>query len=227
MPGCQDTYSARFGLPSLALAWFDEPPQRSAPVLGPDLCDHGGHSSVREEDLYPGAGAGATIWPHLYHEFITHFLDDCIYPARFLGFRQRRRSGPRRYTNYRLGGPMTRETLRTANGTPSPDRANPTTAPGGPHDSRDPWLRPGSPGFRTSPQAGQAGHGRTAVLRSQPVLVVDGRVEGGAFELICCECGDNPFLDYSQVASPAADTRSIPDRRGPGRLRAASRIDHL
>jgi hypothetical protein len=95
---------------------------------------------------------------------------------------------------------MTRETLLTGNGTPPPDRANPATAPGGPHDSRDPRLRPGSPGFRTSPQAGRAGHGRTAVLRSQPVLVVDGRVEGGAFELICCECGDNPYLDYSQVS---------------------------
>jgi hypothetical protein len=29
---------------------------------------------------------------------------------------------------------------------------------------------------------------------------VDGRVEGGVFELICCECGDNPYLDYSQVS---------------------------
>jgi hypothetical protein len=41
------------------------------------------------------------------------------------------------------------------------------------------------------------------VLRSQPVLIVDGRVEGGhtgAFELICCECGDNPYLDYSQIS---------------------------
>jgi hypothetical protein len=38
------------------------------------------------------------------------------------------------------------------------------------------------------------------VLRSQPVLIVDGRVEGGAFELICCECGDNPHLAYSQVS---------------------------
>ena len=22
----------------------------------------------------------------------------------------------------------------------------------------------------------------------------------GAFELICCECGDNPYLDYSRVS---------------------------
>ena len=57
-----------------------------------------------------------------------------------------------------------------------------------------------APGFRGSPQAGQPGHGCTAVLRSQPVLIVDGQVEGGAFELICCECGDNPYLDYSQIS---------------------------
>lgn len=98
---------------------------------------------------------------------------------------------------------MKRATLRTANGTPPPDRAIPTTAPARPHDSRDPWLRPGSPGFRASVPAGQPGHGGTAVLRSQPVLMVDGRVEGrhtGAFELICCECGDNPYLDYSQIS---------------------------
>lgn len=90
---------------------------------------------------------------------------------------------------------MTRATLRTATGTPPPDRTNPATAPGDPRDSRDPWLQPD-----TSPRAGQPGHGRTAVLRSQPVLIVDGRVVGGAFELICCECGDNPHLDYSQVS---------------------------
>jgi len=42
-------------------------------------------------------------------------------------------------------------------------------------------------------------------------------VEGGytgAFELICCECGDHPYLDYSEI-SPR------PQRiRGPYTLRA-------
>jgi hypothetical protein len=95
---------------------------------------------------------------------------------------------------------MTPAAPRTASGTPLPERTNPVAAPDDPHDSRDPWLRPGSPGFPASPQAGQPGHGCTAALRSQPVLMVDGRVEGGAFELICCECGDHPHLDYSQVS---------------------------
>ncbi len=51
--------------------------------------------------------------------------------------------------------------------------------------------------------AGEPGHGGTAVLRRQPVLAVDGHAERGytdAFELICCECGDNPYLDYSQIS---------------------------
>ena len=95
---------------------------------------------------------------------------------------------------------MTPAAPGTADGASLPQRMNPVATPDGPHDSRDPRLRPGSPGFHASPQAGQPGHGRTAVLRSQPVQVVDGRVEGGGFELICCECGDNPHLGYSQVS---------------------------
>jgi len=54
------------------------------------------------------------------------------------------------------------------------------------------------------PLAGQPGHGCTAVLRRQPARLVEGRAEGGCYsgacELICCDCGDNPRLDYSQVS---------------------------
>ena len=49
----------------------------------------------------------------------------------------------------------------------------------------------------------QPGHGWTVVLRRQPVRIVDGRPEGGytdAFEIVCCDCGDHPDLDYSEVA---------------------------
>jgi len=45
--------------------------------------------------------------------------------------------------------------------------------------------------------------GWTVVLRRQPARMVEGRPEGGytdAFEIICCECGDHPDLDYSQVS---------------------------
>ena len=54
--------------------------------------------------------------------------------------------------------------------------------------------------------------GWTVVLRRQPVRIVAGRPEGGyadAYELICCDCGDDPDLDYRDV-SP--DFRRI---RGP------------
>ena len=45
--------------------------------------------------------------------------------------------------------------------------------------------------------------GWTLVLRRQPVRLVEGRPEGGytdAYELICCDCGDDPGLDYRDVA---------------------------
>jgi hypothetical protein len=54
----------------------------------------------------------------------------------------------------------------------------------------------------TMTPAGQPGHGTTASVRRQPVRILEGRVEGGytdAFEIICYDCGDHRYLDYSQV----------------------------
>jgi hypothetical protein len=54
----------------------------------------------------------------------------------------------------------------------------------------------------TFPLVGQPGHGSTAFVRRQPVRIVNGRVEGGyteVFELICPGCGDNPYVDYSEI----------------------------
>jgi hypothetical protein len=51
-----------------------------------------------------------------------------------------------------------------------------------------------------------------ASLRRQPTRIVEGRKEGGytdAFELICCECGDHNYLDYSEM------TRLFQRIRGP------------
>ena len=48
----------------------------------------------------------------------------------------------------------------------------------------------------------QPGGGRT-VLRRQPARIVEGRPEGGytdVFEIICCDCGDRPDLDYREVS---------------------------
>ena len=70
------------------------------------------------------------------------------------------------------------------------------------HGRPDPWLRMGPMVGMTFPLVGQPGHGGTAFLRRQPARIVDGRVEGGytgVFELICPGCGDNPYVDYSEI----------------------------
>ena len=43
----------------------------------------------------------------------------------------------------------------------------------------------------------------TVVLRRRPVRIVNGRPEGGwtdQFEIVCCDCGDDPGLDYREVS---------------------------
>jgi len=43
----------------------------------------------------------------------------------------------------------------------------------------------------------------TVVLRRQPARIVDGLPAGpytDAFEIICCDCGDDPGLEYAQVS---------------------------
>jgi len=49
---------------------------------------------------------------------------------------------------------------------------------------------------------GQRADGWTLVLRRQPARIVAGRAEGGytdAFELICCDCGDDPDQDHREL----------------------------
>ena len=50
---------------------------------------------------------------------------------------------------------------------------------------------------------GRTGHGWTVVLRRRPARIVEGRPEGGytdEYEIICCDCGDDPDLDYREVS---------------------------
>jgi hypothetical protein len=59
---------------------------------------------------------------------------------------------------------------------------------------------------------GESGHGWTVVLRRRPVRIVHGQPEGGYtddFEIICCDCGDDPDLDYREVS------RELQRIRGP------------
>ena len=50
---------------------------------------------------------------------------------------------------------------------------------------------------------GRTGHGWTVVLRWRPARIVKGLPEGGytdEYEIICCDCGDDPDLDYREVS---------------------------
>ena len=50
---------------------------------------------------------------------------------------------------------------------------------------------------------GRTGYGWTVVLRRRPTRIVEGRPEGGytdEYEIICCDCGDDPDLDYREVS---------------------------
>ncbi len=49
----------------------------------------------------------------------------------------------------------------------------------------------------------QPGNGWTVVLRRRPVRMVEGRPEGGYtedYEIVCCDCGDDPDLNYCEVS---------------------------
>jgi hypothetical protein len=99
----------------------------------------------------------------------------------------------------------------------SPDRRRGIPASRRPHDGGDRSLRRDNQDLTALPPAGQPGHGATASLRRRPARIVEGRAQGrytDAFELICRECGDHPYLDYGEV-SPRL--RRI---RGPYTMRA-------
>jgi hypothetical protein len=54
----------------------------------------------------------------------------------------------------------------------------------------------------TVPVAGQPGHGMAASLRRQPARITGGGEKGGfrdVFEVVCCDCGDHPYWDYSEI----------------------------
>jgi hypothetical protein len=65
------------------------------------------------------------------------------------------------------------------------------------------------------------------VFRRQPVRIIAGEPEGGytnAFEIICCDCGDDPGLDYRDVSPELQRVRGpYPLRPALGRMRSTSR----
>ena len=86
--------------------------------------------------------------------------------------------------------------------TTTPGRSQGVRVARGRH-ARDPRGRVEAGDLMTAPLAGQLGHGVTSSVRRQPVRIVDGRREGGygdAFEVVCCDCGDRPYWDYSEIS---------------------------
>jgi hypothetical protein len=75
------------------------------------------------------------------------------------------------------------------------------------------------------PRPGQPGHGRTARLRRQSVWIAHERKSRrtGAFELICGDCGDHPYLEYSDLPSRLQQIRG-PYTREAG---LAAYVEHL
>ena len=103
--------------------------------------------------------------------------------------------------------------------------AGPAAVPASrPRDRRDRRLRIVPQAVVTAPPAGQPGHGSEAILRNQPVRIVDGRVEGGytdVYEIVCPDCGDRRDLDYSEVSW------RLQWLRGPHPLEAGLAAYHL
>lgn len=97
---------------------------------------------------------------------------------------------------------MNRADIHAVNGCQSADVSSAVLAPYFARHARDlgPGIETGK--AATMSPVGQPDHGTDASLRRQPVRMVEGRAEGGytdAFEVICCDCGDHRYLDYSQV----------------------------
>jgi hypothetical protein len=78
------------------------------------------------------------------------------------------------------------------------DRASSEPASPSPPD-----LPPSANGVLPPASVDQNGEIPRSFLRRQPARIVAGRIEGGytsAFEVIRCDCGDNPDLDCSEIS---------------------------
>jgi hypothetical protein len=106
-----------------------------------------------------------------------------------------------------------------------PARLSAVPASRGQRETPGPWLRTGSQEAAPLPAAGQPGHGRAASLRRQSAWIVDDRTGRytGLFEIICCDCGDHPYLDYEGIPP------RLQQIRGPYTLEAglAAYAEHL
>ena len=98
----------------------------------------------------------------------------------------------------------------------SPDRRRAIPVSRGPHDPGDRSPRSDNQDLHDTPSCWSARPRRHGEPAAPAARIVEGRAEGGytdAFELICCECGDHPYLDYCEV------TPRLQRIRGPYTMR--------
>ena len=119
---------------------------------------------------------------------------------------------------------MSAEATHVVTGIRSASRSQGVRVGRGRHD-RNPRVRTDAEDVVTLPPAGQPGHGRTTSLRRQSVWMADDRKARctGAYEVICCDCGDHPYLGYSEIPP------RLQRIRGPYTLEAgvAAYAEHL
>jgi hypothetical protein len=98
----------------------------------------------------------------------------------------------------RQGAEMSGADLHEVTGDRLGDRAGSMPVSPGPLD-----RRPGVDDVMPLAPVDQSGEIPRSFLRRQPVRIVEGSLEGGytsVFEVICCDCGDDPYLDYREVS---------------------------
>ena len=119
---------------------------------------------------------------------------------------------------------MSAEASHVVTGIRSASRSRGVRVDRGRH-TRDPRVRMDTGDVATLPVAGQRGHGRTTSLRRQSVWMAQDRKARytGAYEVICRDCGDHPYLDYSEIPP------RLQRIRGPYTLEAgvAAYAEHL
>jgi hypothetical protein len=95
------------------------------------------------------------------------------------------------------------EDLGVVTSTGSPVRLSVVPAPREERHAGGSSPRIDADGVAILPRPGQPGHGRTASLRRQSVWIAHERRSRrtGAFELICGDCGDHPYLEYPDLPS--------------------------
>lgn len=101
-----------------------------------------------------------------------------------------------------MGVELSTDVSHVVTGIPSASRSQGVRVVARGHQARDPRGGVEAGDVMTVPVASQPGHGMAASIPRQPARITGGRKEGGfrdVFEVVCCDCGDHPYWDYSEI----------------------------